>query len=103
MIARFWWGGEDTKRKIHWWTWHKLCASKSDGGLGFRNLEVFNQAMLAKQCWQIIHNPASLVAKVLKDRYFPNHSFLQAQMGNNPSYIWRSFLWGRELLSLGLR
>lgn len=33
-----------------------------------------------------------LTAQVLKLKYFPKVSFLQAKKGNNPSYVWRSLL-----------
>ena len=29
---------------------------------------------------------------VFKARYFPNKSFLDANIGHNPSYVWRSIL-----------
>uniref|UniRef100_A0A803PZX0 RNase H type-1 domain-containing protein n=1 Tax=Cannabis sativa TaxID=3483 RepID=A0A803PZX0_CANSA len=39
---------------------------------------------------------------VLKARYFPNSSLLEAILGHNPSYAWRSILWGRDLMAFGL-
>ena len=39
------------------------------GGLGFRDLEAFNLALLAKQIWRIITNRNMLVSKILKAKY----------------------------------
>lgn len=68
---------------------------KKTGGLGFRDLRCFNQAMLAKQGWRLLLYDNTLVACVLKARYFRSCSFLKAELGNNPSYIRRSIIWGR--------
>lgn len=46
--ANFWWGIEDGKRKMHWKKWEDLCKPKCMGGLGFRQLISFNNALLAK-------------------------------------------------------
>lgn len=35
--------------------------------MGFRILKEFNLALLAKQCWRLIHNPDSLWAQVIKE------------------------------------
>lgn len=48
-------------------------------------------------------NPDSLVAKTLKAKYFPRTEFLQSKVGSCPSYIWRSLLWGREVIVKGSR
>lgn len=103
IMARFWWNGDEGNRKIHWVSWQKMCRPKCFGGMGFKNLGFFNQSLLAKQCWRIVNDPSSLLAVVIKGRYFPREDFFSASIGSNPSFIWRSLLWGRELLRKGLR
>ncbi|KAH9750466.1 reverse transcriptase domain-containing protein [Citrus sinensis] len=102
-IAEFWWGSKKEKRRIHWAKWDRLCKAKGRGGMGFRDLTCFNQALVAKQGWRVIHFPESLMARVLQARYFKNSSFMQAKLGSNPSFIWRSILWGRQVLQNGMR
>ncbi|KAL5579343.1 hypothetical protein UlMin_011785 [Ulmus minor] len=103
LIARFWWGSSASQRKLHWAKWDTLCQPKEKGGLGFRDLEGFNKALLAKQGWRLIRSPNSLVGKVLKACYYPNCSFLEAKLGSSPSFSWRSIWWGREIIELGSR
>jgi hypothetical protein len=39
--------------------------SKAVGGLGFRALVLFNQALVAKQGWRLIQNLSSLLAQII--------------------------------------
>lgn len=99
LIGIFWWGGDDTSRKIHWVAWKVLCQSKSTGGIGFRSMNEFNEASLAKQGCHLIQNENSLLAKVLKERYYSRTSFLQAKMGHNYSYTWRSIVMAQRSIN----
>jgi len=70
--------------------------------MGFRDIEAFNLSLLSKQGWRIIQYPDSLVATILREKYFPSDSFCDARVGSRPSYIWRSFCSARENLEGGL-
>ena len=42
MVKKFFWGEQGDKRKIHWVKWSELTKPKLEGGLGFRDLALFN-------------------------------------------------------------
>lgn len=72
------------------------------GGLGVRDVQSFNLALFAKQCWRILKDPSSLVSKLFKQKYYPNSNFLNAKLGHHPSFAWRSIVSGQSLLKVGL-
>ncbi|XP_028082512.1 uncharacterized protein LOC114283840 [Camellia sinensis] len=103
MVSNYWWGQRENKRKIHWKSWRALCDPKWMGGMGFRCLKAFNTAMLAKQGWRLMSSPDSLLAKILKAKYYPTAIFFQAGVGSNPSFTWRGIINARPLLEAGVR
>ena len=48
MVSQFWWGQKDKEQKMAWTSWDNLCRPKVEGGMGFKDLKVFNLALLAK-------------------------------------------------------
>ncbi|KAK3226139.1 hypothetical protein Dsin_006001 [Dipteronia sinensis] len=80
-----------------------LCKPKSEGGLGFQDLEISNRALLAKQCWRLLKNLDSLAGRVLKSCYYKEGSILDATLKANGSYVWNSLIWGKGLLEAGVR
>lgn len=94
-LSKFWWNSAQNQNP-------KLSKHKHAGGMGFRNFRDFNIAMLGKQVWRLLSNPNSLVARLYKAKYFPNSDLLQANLGHNPSFIWRSLLEATQLLKGGI-
>uniref|UniRef100_A0A803Q3L9 Reverse transcriptase zinc-binding domain-containing protein n=1 Tax=Cannabis sativa TaxID=3483 RepID=A0A803Q3L9_CANSA len=83
--------------------WDRMCTSKDRGGMGFRHLHDFNIALLGKQAWRLHTRTNSLVGKIFKAKYFPRGSFVNATLGNNPSFVWRSILEAKDLIIKGGR
>ncbi|XP_048637537.1 uncharacterized protein LOC125609952 [Brassica napus] len=102
-IAQFWWSSNPPKRGIHWAKWEKVCLPKEEGGIGFHLIHEFNLALLAKQLWRLVQYPDSLVARVLRGRYYRMTSPLRAISTSSPSYVWTSISAARKLLLLGIR
>jgi hypothetical protein len=102
MISNHWWGFEGGKRKMHSKSWECLTTPKFMGGMRFRDMKIFNQAMLARRCWILLTQPESLCARVLKGRYFPKCSFLDASTTRSCSFTWRSLMYGKNLLLQGI-
>ena len=86
-----------------WTSWGNLCRPKMEGGMGFKDLKAFNLALLAKQGWRLNQNPDLLTHRVFKAKYFAGSSFMEAQVGKKPSYVWRSLMAAREMVERGLR
>jgi len=102
MINAFWWGHGSTSNKgLNWLSWEKLFVHKNNGGMGFKDLAAFNVAMLGKQGWQLQTNSDSLISKIFKARYYPNSSYLDAKLGHNPSFVWRSILSAKVVVRQG--
>jgi len=102
LMQHFWWSHMSKKLKDTLDELVKNGEIQNKGRLGFWDLVIFNKALLAKQGWRIMKEPNSVAAKILISKYFPNSSFLEAQLGSKPSFAWRSLFNARELLSKGL-
>lgn len=90
--ARFWCGSKKDKRGIHWLKWENVSFAKIEGDWGLETCQALTKPQLL-----------SKVAKVLEARYFKQIDFLNAKSGSNPPFLWRSILWGRQILQKGTR
>lgn len=102
MNRNYLWGSKKCKRKAHWKSWGHLLKPKSRGGIGFRDLRLFNQALLARQAWRLLMFPGSLCARALHAKYYPNGNFEDTVFAGNPSSLWLGISRGLDLLKKGL-
>jgi hypothetical protein len=73
--------------------------TRYDGGHGFRDMELFNIALLARRAWRLLTSPNTLSARILKVVYYPNHDILTTKLDTRQSKIWRAISERREMLS----
>ena len=102
MVRNYFWGAEKGKRKTHWYAWNKMTRPKCQGGLGFRDFRLFNQALLARQAWRLLTHPDGLCARLLKAKYYPNGRLEDTVFTGNPSPTWQAICHGLELLKKGM-
>ena len=44
----------------------KCVLVKKGSGMGFRNVDAYNQALLAKHGWRLINQPNALMSRIVK-------------------------------------
>jgi hypothetical protein len=76
----------------------RICLPKDQGGLGVKNLALFNPALLGKWKWRFLTESEAVWAELLRFRY--GHLPTQLLKGNVVSYIVKSSLWWRDIIGL---
>lgn len=81
--------------------WQELCKPKNQGGMGFKDLALFNDALLVKQTWHLLHDTQSLFYQVFKAKFFHNSLVMEAKNPVGASYAWKSIIKEREVIKRG--
>lgn len=97
----FLWGGVEENHRPSLVNWETVCQPKDRGGLGIRTARDMNKSLLSKLGWNLLTQNNGLWSKVLKAKYLPHTSFLQAQPRADASYTWKSILWTKEIIEEG--
>ena len=71
--------------------------------MGFCDLALYNDSLLAKQAWRLLNEKHTLFHKVFKAKFFPNCSFMDAMESSGRSYAWKSILYGRDVIEKDVR
>jgi hypothetical protein len=94
----FLWGGSIEDKKLCWIKWDQICLSKAQGGLGVKNLALFNKALLCKWKWRFLTEDDALWAALLRFRY--GHLPSIVLTGNTLSNNAKSSIWWRDIIGL---
>ena len=92
VLPDFWWRSKEGKWRTCWVAWDDMSKPKFMGGLGFRNIELFNSALLARQAWRLVQELDSLSTRILKVVYYLEGDLLDVEVGGRPSRVWRAIV-----------
>ncbi|XP_026447095.1 uncharacterized protein LOC113347631 [Papaver somniferum] len=91
----FFWNKEEYKSKgFYYFAWDAVNKPKELGGMGFKNMEIFNMAMLTKIAWRLVSEPNSLWSNTMKAFHYPNTEVirLDTKPKVTDSWIWKGIL-----------
>ncbi|CAJ2643768.1 unnamed protein product [Trifolium pratense] len=95
---KFLWGGSSNTKKICWVSWDTICLPKDRGGLGIKNLDLFNQSLLCKWKWRGISDENALWSTLLKYRY---GNMVDNFMSQSTNDVIGHSLWWRDIMKIG--
>lgn len=77
-----------------------MC-TKVGWGLGFKDFNFFNVALLAKQWWRLLKDDSLLCSRIYPAKYCHNSSLHVAVRGRQDSFAWLSLLCGKLVVEEG--
>lgn len=90
----FFWKGKNKTNGFHCLAnWKQICRPRTAGGVGIRNLQVANSALLMKSLWKYFSTPSLPWIALLKQKHYkrrPAATALNAPKGCCP--VWRGIL-----------
>ena len=91
--TRFLWGWGKVSKPIAWVSWKDVCRPKEEGGLGCRDILLFNKALLAKWRWRCLSEENGRWKKLLDSKY-------ELAMESSPTPVKYQSCWWRDLSKL---
>ncbi|XP_056695270.1 uncharacterized protein [Spinacia oleracea] len=102
LCLRFWWRSSAASKGMAMVSSSLLHLPKGMGGLGVRKISTFNQALLAKTAWRIVHHPQLLVSRLYQTRYPALAIHPPSTRVSCPSWGFRSLSRGFQVLDQGI-
>ncbi|GKB53018.1 RNA-directed DNA polymerase, eukaryota, reverse transcriptase zinc-binding domain protein, partial [Tanacetum coccineum] len=96
ILKDFLWNQNDGTKGRPKVAWKKVCRSKQKGGLGLKDLGVWNRAMIIKHLWHIITDKESLWVKWIITKKLKGRSIWEMEEDKNDSWGWRNILQQRN-------
>ncbi|XP_074300848.1 uncharacterized protein LOC141632177 [Silene latifolia] len=96
LLSHFWWAGSKSGKCLHWFSRTFTSIPKREGGLGVRNVDCLNQALLAKHAWRLMSNEGLLFCLIFREKIMgtENQRWL---------YSKKSLSWGTRSIIHGLK
>lgn len=98
ILKDFLWGSNDISKGKAKVAWKAICKPKSNGGLGLKDLLVWNKTLLVKQIWNIASKKDNLWVKWVSTVKLRGVSLWRVQKEANDSWGWKILIDIRDLV-----
>jgi hypothetical protein len=89
--SRFFWQGENHKKKYRLARWDILCQPKDQGGLGIQNIDVQNKCLLSKWLFKLI-NEDGMWQQLLRNKYLKRYPLSKVTYNPGDSHFWSGLM-----------
>jgi hypothetical protein len=89
--SRFFWQGDEEKRKYRLTKWNIICRPKDQGGLGIEVLELKNKCLLSKWLFKLL-NEEGVWQELLHNKYLSQKTLSQVQVKPSDSPFWKGLM-----------
>ena len=90
--SRFFWQGDELKRKYRLAKWDIICRPKDQGGLGIENLEVKNRCLHSKWLYKLSVETEATWAQILRSKYLQSKTLSQVTVRPTDSPFWKGLM-----------
>ncbi|XP_058774304.1 uncharacterized mitochondrial protein AtMg00310-like [Vicia villosa] len=92
----FLWGGCEIRKTVNWVSWDTICKTREEGGLGVKNVEIMNVALLSKWKWRILTEKEAVWRDLLEARY--GNVKVKVLIGDISVVGKKDSIWWRDIL-----
>ncbi|XP_058754370.1 uncharacterized mitochondrial protein AtMg00310-like [Vicia villosa] len=92
----FLWGGCEIRKTVNWVSWDTICKTREEGGLGVKNVEIMNVALLSKWKWRILMEKEAVWRDLLEARY--GNVKVKVLIGDISVVGKKDSIWWRDIL-----
>ncbi|XP_048493317.1 uncharacterized protein LOC109135948 [Beta vulgaris subsp. vulgaris] len=98
VCRSFLWSGQSFSWNLRSVAWSKLCCGKNFGGLGFKDVFLWNIAHMGKYLWVVANKQENSWIKWVNSVYLKNASWWEYSPKANSSWYWKKVCHVKDIL-----
>ncbi|KAJ8426825.1 hypothetical protein Cgig2_022606 [Carnegiea gigantea] len=100
IYRNYLWEGSADSRRIPHVAWHQVYLPKTQGGLGLKDYNAWNKALIGKLVWAVAHKKDILWVKWIHGRYMKNQVWWDYSPSPDSSWYWMKIHRTNEVFKL---
>ncbi|XP_021836846.1 uncharacterized protein [Spinacia oleracea] len=98
ICRAFQWSGHAFSHKPINIAWDKVCSDKQTGGLGFRDVQIWNIAFMGKYVWALVKKQENVWIRWINSVYLKDGDWWEYQPDSSASWYWKQVCNTKEKL-----